>query len=188
MTTSPTLSKTVNDRAVLAIITGARSDLDFTGAGHIVHCSNREERDLSQRLNGPVLIRVEHDAMHLTAEGADFILENLDGCVSKHDVKALQDFSHSSWKAYQAERLVIDQHIQDAVDAADLVAVSQDGGSYDTQKAAFDVVDVVLKNAEAVLTQAGFRQVRAAYGKRRSVHTDAKIAAIKARNAASLAR
>jgi hypothetical protein len=188
MTTSPTLARTVNDRAVLAIITGARSDLDFTAGGHIIHCGNREEKDLSLRLNSPILIRVEHDAMHLTAEGADFILENLDGCMSKHDMKALRDFERASWKAYQAERLVIDQHIQAAVDAADLVAESQDGGSYDTQKAAFDVVDAVLLAAESALTQAGFRQVRAAYGKRRSVHTDAKIAAIKARNAASLAR
>jgi len=188
MTTSPTLAKTVNDRAVLAIITGARSDLDFTKGGHIVHCSNREENDLSKRLNGSILIRVEYDAMNLTAEGADFILENLDGCMSKHDMKALRDFERASWKAYQQERLVIDQHIQAAVDAADMVAESQDGGSYEDQKAAFDVINAVLKNAEDVLTEAGLRQVRTAYGKRRSVHTDAKIAAIKARNAASLAR
>lgn len=165
MTTSPTLAKTVNDRAVMMIMTGALSDLDFTGAGHVVHCSNREEKDLSQRRNSAILIRVEHDGMQLTAAGAEFILENLDGCMSKHDQRALHDFERASYVAYQAEREVIEQHTDAVKQAAHDVAYAlvNHADDYKAQSIAFQASHDVLADARAALTDDGYRRVVRAF-------------------------
>jgi hypothetical protein len=176
MTTSPTLSKTVNTRAVVELMTGAVGDLAFNRAGHICH------RNDDMVINSAVLVRINGGDMLLTAEGADFILENLDGSMSKHDEKALRDFTDASWKAYQAERLVIDQHTDAAKQAAHDVAYAlvNHPKDYAAQSLAFQASHDVLADACAALTDAGYRRVVRAFHAHRDEQRDEMRARIEA--------
>jgi hypothetical protein len=176
MTTSPTLSKTVNTRAVLELMTGAVGDLAFNRAGHICH------RNDDMVINSAVLVRISGGDMLLTAEGADFILENLDGCMSKHDQKALRNFTDASWRAYQAERDIIDQHTDAAKQAAHdaAYALVNHAKDYDAQIVAYKASHSVLAAACAALTDDGYRRVVRAFHAHRDEQRAEMLARIEA--------
>jgi hypothetical protein len=83
------MNQTQHNRIATALIYGAKGDLAFDDHGNIRY---GWDSSIDQRVVfgvGPILLKNTREGFQVTGEGANWILENLQGCVSKHDERAL---------------------------------------------------------------------------------------------------
>lgn len=81
----PRLAPACNARIVHVLIHGACGDLAFDAAGHVRYGWDAEKDCRTVDGVGPVLVKNLRDALVITEAGLEWILENLQGCMTKND-------------------------------------------------------------------------------------------------------
>ena len=82
------LTKLQNARIAHVLLVGARGDLALDGNGDLRYGWDAEKDCLVAKGTGPKLARLTLDGWIVTEAGLEFILENLQDCLTKSDERA----------------------------------------------------------------------------------------------------
>jgi hypothetical protein len=100
----PRLAPACNARIVQVLVHGAKGDLAFDVAGDIRYGWDAERDCRTAAGVGPVLVKNTRDALVITEAGLEWILENLQGCMTKNDERAALAFLKKNPDATRAYR------------------------------------------------------------------------------------